>query len=294
MKKVTPLLLTAFLLFLLLQQTHAQREYWGVTSGGGNYCTAVGNNLNGFGGGVLFKTDKTGHNQQIMHKFDSATGFRPRGSLTLANNGKLYGMASLGGQNPSINGVVFEFDPTTNIYTPKKQIGGDLKGQLLAATNGKLYGTHIANEYGMTSLFSYDPVLDTIIEIHLFDFFAGYPAQGYTQMLQASNGKIYIPFSDGGGNGFGVNGVLYEYNPVNNAVTQLYRYISSAGSAPGGTLLEYSPNIFYGCFTSGDNFNLAKGGIYKYDLSTNTYSIVARMDSIGGRAPFCGLTRVGK
>src|SRR6185369_7931329 len=100
--------------------------------------------------------------------FDGASnGSIPNGSLVYANNGKLYGMTSNGGNDDL--GVIFSYDPGTSTFTKLVDLDGRFKGSnpwgdLMQASNGKLYGMtsdggNGTDEYGSAGvLFSYDPV----------------------------------------------------------------------------------------------------------------------------------------
>ena len=76
-----------------------------------------------FGGGandlgVLFEYDPV--SSAFVKKLDFAgttNGSYPWGNLTLASNGKLYGMTSQGGA--VFSGLLFEFDPLTSNYVKK-------------------------------------------------------------------------------------------------------------------------------------------------------------------------------
>lgn len=92
------------------------------------------------------------------------------GSLT-AYNDKLYGMTYEGGEIG--NGVIFEYDPVTNVYTKKKDFNGDdganPRGSL-TAYNGKLYGmTTSGGAFFDGVLFEYDPATATYVKYLDFD-----------------------------------------------------------------------------------------------------------------------------
>ncbi|KAF5044068.1 hypothetical protein DSECCO2_495600 [anaerobic digester metagenome] len=82
-------------------------KLYGLTFGGGPYD-----------GGVLYEFDVTTGAYTPKVIFNGTTdGKNPYGSLTLASNGKLYGMTQSGGANNL--GVLFEYDPATEIFTKK-------------------------------------------------------------------------------------------------------------------------------------------------------------------------------
>lgn len=106
---------------------------YGVTSAGG------ANNV-----GTIFEFDATTGTCTKRHDFSAATsGSTPIGNLMQHSNGKLYGLASLGGANNI--GTMYEFDPVTFAVTKKHDFvlanGSTPLGALIESTNGNLYGT---------------------------------------------------------------------------------------------------------------------------------------------------------
>jgi hypothetical protein len=71
---------------------------------------------------------------------NAANGSNPCSDLVLYN-GKFYSTASRGGRNDA--GVIFEWDPLTNIYTKKIDLSiadGSNPASSLTLFNGKFYG----------------------------------------------------------------------------------------------------------------------------------------------------------
>ena len=98
-------------------QALAQTQFWGTTQTGGQY-----------GAGTIFKTDGSGNNQTLtLSFFVENEGANPSFShLISASDGKFYGMTYRGGVNNM--GVLFQYDPTTNIYTKKFDFDGAANG----------------------------------------------------------------------------------------------------------------------------------------------------------------------
>ena len=109
----------------------ANGKFYGTTNTGGT------NNA-----GVIFEYDYVTNNYTDKIDLLPATGSEPWGSLTAFTNGKLYGHSRSGGA--SNNGVLFEYDYTTNTYTKKIDMefatGAGPQGSLTVANNGKMYG----------------------------------------------------------------------------------------------------------------------------------------------------------
>ena len=191
------------LLFFNFNVVQAQGQLWGMTTQGG------GNDL-----GVIFKTNADGSGHVILKEFllsSTTIGISPQGSLTMASNGKLYGMTTVGGS--SFSGVLFEYDPLTSVYTNKLDFDGAAMGGFpsgsLTLVNGKLYGMTPGkglNNWG--TIFEYDPATNTFSKKYDFDPTGGGP-QG--SLTLASNGRLYGLTGIGGAN---QSGVLFEYDPV--------------------------------------------------------------------------------
>jgi uncharacterized repeat protein (TIGR03803 family) len=189
-------------------------KLYGMTGSGGAF------NL-----GVLFEYDPATSTYTKRVDFSgTSNGAGPRsGPLAVGGNGKLYGVTYSGGA--SDGGVLFEFDPSTNVFTKKVDfINGGVAGSrpvggLVLAGNGKLYGTA---SYGDPSslgvLFEYDYVTNSYAVKHdfLYDD-AGQEVDG--GLTLAGNGKLYGITIIGGGLGDNGTGALFEYDPTSNTFT---------------------------------------------------------------------------
>lgn len=138
----------------LIQTTNG--KLYGMTREGGD---------NGNASGTLFEYDIATNTMTPHVNFSQLNGENPEGNLVQAPNGKLYGMARYGGVNG--NGVLFEFDLTTNTYSKKIDFGGaafgsEPSGSLALSPNGKLYGgTNYGGANGRGVIFEYDPTNNT-------------------------------------------------------------------------------------------------------------------------------------
>ena len=241
-----------------------QKELWGMTSSGG-----IKN------GGVIFKTDANGDNQQVIHSFNNNTGANPNYTqLCQATNGKLYGMTQNGG---SYNvGVIFEFDTVTNLMVRKFDFNGAVNGSnpsgsLIQASNGKLYGmTENGGANNMGVLFEFDLTTNTYTK--KVDF-AGAASGSYPlgSLVEAPNGKLYGMTSNGGTNNIGV---LFEYDPATSTYTKKFNLTSGTGSRPNGSMVLAPNNKLYGVTYIGGTNN--SGVIFEYNYTTSTYT--KRMD----------------
>lgn len=123
--------------------------------------------------GNLFSYNISTNVLNSLYDFTGVSGQAPFNELTLASNGKLYGMTLYGGANG--DGVLFEFDLNTNSYTKKLDFidsisGGNPECQLRELNHGKLYGVvpYGGKNYGGV-LFEYSFITDTLIKKYEFN-----------------------------------------------------------------------------------------------------------------------------
>jgi uncharacterized repeat protein (TIGR03803 family) len=236
-------------------------KLYGMTSGGGPT-----------GQGVIFSYDPSNGTYQMRYNFYRYVQFegaQPQGSLSLANNGKLYGMTTLGGNNNY--GVIFEFDPVTDAYIPKIHFsgasnGGNPLGDLFLAANGKLYGmTRIGGANNLGVLFEFDPSNGGYTKLVDFDGAAkgANPVNGLTQAL---NGKLYGVAGQGGVNN---KGVLFSYDLTGSGFLKIRDFDDANGTTP--TSLTVLPGgKIYGTTAGGGTY--AKGVLFEFDPTNNSYT----------------------
>ncbi len=229
-------------------------------------------NAGSFDRGTLFEFDPATNTFTKKIDFDyNSNGSEPQGSLLLASNNKFYGMTNSGGQTG--DGVLFEYDPATGTLTSKVEFeyntGSEPYGDLIQATNGKLYGmTREGGDNGNASgtLFEYDIVTNTKTPRVNFSTLNGENPEG--NLVQAPNGKLYGMTRYGGAN---TAGVLFEFDPATNAYTKKVDFDGAAfGVQPSGSL-ALSPN---GKLYGGTNYGGANGLgiIFEYDPTTSTFT----------------------
>ncbi len=237
------------------------------------YGTTTGGGASGFG--VLFEYEPATNTYTKKLDFDRATKGSYPLSLTLAANGKLYGLTSLGGV--SGDGVLYEYDPVTNTYIKKLDFdrtnkGAEPTGSLIQAVNGKLYGMTYsggANYNGV--LFEYDPTTNTYTK--KLDFASFERPLG--SLKQASNGKLYGMTYAGGAN---YNGILFEYDLATNTYTKKLDFGgASKGSYPRGSLTESPNGKLYGITSSGGSNDA--GVLFEFNPATGAYA--KKLDFIG-------------
>lgn len=123
--------------------------------------------------GVLFKFDIETNTLEKIVDFKGENGRNPIGALIEAANGKLYACTPGGGMY--LGGVLYEYDPQTNIFTKRVDFGYSNTagispdGTLMEASNGKLYGmTNLGGLYNYGTIFEYDT--ETNVYTTKFDF----------------------------------------------------------------------------------------------------------------------------
>ena len=253
-------------------------KFWGVTKDGGDDNA-----------GDMFSTTATCNNIQEKHQFNiSNPGSNPQLTNLVAYNGKFYGMTQQGGSNNS--GVIFEWDPATNIYTKKfafnNSIGSGPLGSLVFH-GGKFYGmTENGGGQAQGTIFEWDPTSNIYTKKIDFtdnavDGYNGYRPAGNLAM---SGGKFYGMTAYGGAND---KGVIFEWDPVANTFTKKIDFTGVNGSRPFGNLV-LNGGVFYGMTTLGGNND--KGVIFKWDPVANTYTKKIDFDGSNGSSPYGNLT----
>lgn len=244
-----------------------------------SFCDAGGYT----GSGTFFKYDLTAGFEVIAHLEDYQVGANPwYGGVLQASNGKVYGLTDKGGTDN--RGVIFEYDfqmdtivavhhfDDFNVTNGEEPVCG-----LIEASNGLLYGM---TEYGGVNdrgtIYSFDPNTYVLNVVHSFDQATTGKSPQATELMQASNGKLYGVAQDGGINDLGT---LFEFDITNNSLVVLFHFDGTNGNDPRGSLVETAPGILYGTTRYGGTNN--EGVIYIYDLNTGTYSVVLHCDGAG-------------
>ncbi|HBG70540.1 MAG: hypothetical protein A2W93_03735 [Bacteroidetes bacterium GWF2_43_63] len=257
-------------------------------------CEATNGKLYGmtFGGGpndagVLYEFDNTTGIFTPMVIFNGTTdGRNPYGSLTLAPNGKLYGMTQSGGASNA--GVLFEYDPINSVFVKKIDLvsattGRNPFGSLMLASNGLLYGlTSGGGASNSGVLFEFNPA--TGILIKKWDFDGTVTGKNpYGTLMQASNGLLYGMTFRGGTSSLGV---LFEYNISTGTVLKKIDFTGAAnGRGPYGSLTEYSNGMLYGMTAQGGTLNL--GVLFEYNPVTSVFTKKIDFDGpLNGRSPY--------
>lgn len=239
---------------------HSSGKLYGLTYQGGNSND-----------GVLFEYRLNNDSFYKRHDFDgSNTGRNPFGSLLLAGNGLMYGMTYQGGANNF--GLVFSFDPSTNVFNQKIDFDGSNYGSNPYSTftqgpNGNLYAmTYLGGSNNFGTLFEYDISNNTINK--KLDFNGtnnGRNPFGYLTLN--SNGIFYAQTPYGGANNAGT---IFTFDPSNNSYTKKLDFSSGVlGRLPFGSLFLASNQTFYAMTYQGGTSN--SGVLFQFNPSNSTY-----------------------
>ena len=228
-------------------------------------------------GGTIFRIDPETRIFESIHDFDYLnTGGGTFNGLIQASNGLLYGTATSGGSN--FAGVLYVFDPVSFSFIvlhhfEEVSTGKYPKGQLLQASNGKLYG--VTNRGGANSdgvLFEYD--MDNSTFTKLFDFDENVSGRHPLGLMQAANGMIYGQTEAGGSFN---DGILFQFDPGTYAFEVKVHFDgTNKGIAPLGVPLEYEDNQLYGTAISGGTNSM--GVLYHYNALTETFTKLLNFD----------------
>ena len=252
-----------------------------LVQAGNGFLYGTGFNGGATNEGTIFEYDPTLNT--LTKKFDFAygvSGGNPLSNLTLAPNGRFYGMTPYGGVVGY--GVLFEYDPTTSGFSKKLDFFSSSKGSnplggLVQAPNGMLYGmTSNGGSNSAGVLFEYDPIGSSYLKKVDFSTVAtgGYPSG---RLLLAANNKLYGLTPYGGSSG---DGVLFEYDPGSLTVTKKVDFSSfTSGAVPQGSLQMAANGKLYGMTSQGGTNS--NGTLFEFDPATGIVVVKYSFPSIG-------------
>lgn len=246
-------------------------QIWGITQNGGSDDI-----------GVIFNTNAYADNFQLRHNLNyKYPGRNPSYNDVVEYNGKLYGMTRLGGKNDI--GMIFEWDPVTNVYTKKIDFGtnGAVPEGSLTLFAGKFYGmTNLGGINGAGVIFEWNPA--TNVYTKQIDLSTANGSRPYGNLVMYG-GKFYGMTLYGGVND---KGVIFEWDPVTNIYSKKIDLSTTLGSNPSGSL-TLNAGKFYGLTQNGGSNN--EGVIFEWDPVTNVYSKKIDLILATGRTPWGSL-----
>jgi uncharacterized repeat protein (TIGR03803 family) len=221
--------------------------------------------------GVLFQYDPVTSAFIKKIDFDGASnGANPKGTLTAASDGKLYGMTSGGGVNNK--GCIFQYDVTSSTLTKKFDFSGftngaEPHGALVQTADGNLYGmTRLGGASGKGVFFQFNPNTSTYLK--KFDFNGtDKGAEPYGSLLLAEDGKLYGMTEDGGTMNMGI---IFQYDPPTSTYTKKLNFNGTDGGKPSGSFILAADGKLYGTTAEGGVNSM--GVIFQYDIISATYT----------------------
>jgi uncharacterized repeat protein (TIGR03803 family) len=248
--------------------------------------TFIGQAYAGYGYGVVYKVDTTGH-LTLLHNFtNGADGGDPYGGVIRDWQGNLYGTTSGGG--PSGAGNVFKIDTSghlTVLYSfTGAADGGYPYGGLVRDWQGNLYGT--TNGGGASSagvVFKVDPSgHETALYSFTGEADGGYPLAG---VIFDSKGNLYGTTNGGGASN---EGVVFKVDPSGHE-TVLHSF---SGGTDGGyplwvTLVHDCAGNLYGTTADGGTANT--GVVFKIDPSGHETVLHSFTGGADGGNPYVGV-----
>ncbi len=187
--------------------------------------------------GVIFSVDISTLDKTLNKIFDFdgiAKGANPTGNLTLATDGRLYGMAKSGGSNGM--GIIFTISQDGTGFKKLFDFSGvndgsTPLGSLTEFTDGKLYGmTSSGGAKGYGVIFS---ITTTGSFTKVFDFDGPNGKAPVGDLLVAPNGKVMYGVTYYGG--VSDKGVLFKLEN-GKLFSKLYDYEATTGCNPVGSL----------------------------------------------------------
>ncbi len=247
-------------------------------------ATFIGQADVGYGFGVVYKVDPSGH-ATVLHNFtNGADGGYPN-SVILDSKGNLYGTA--GGGGATGNGVVFKLDPFGNetvLYNFMGTAdGAGPNGALIRDSAGNLYGTTNGGGSGAGVVFKLDTSgNETVLYSFTGGADGGYPLSGVIRDLA---GNLYGTTQVGGTSG---SGVVFKIDTFDNE-TVLYSFTGGAdGSVPAWVVLarDSAGNLYGTTAFGGASGN---GVVFKIDTSGNETVLHSFAGGTDGNTPYAGV-----
>lgn len=244
-------------------QNTSKSELWGVSTFGSSTCK-----------GSIFKLNiKTDVVEKIFEFGEDQLGTNPWANLMQAFNGKLYGMTTYGGD--FTKGVLYEYNISARKYTKLIDFDGVNKGsepmgELMQASNGKLYGmTSKGGTNDLGILFEYD--INTKKFEKKLDFDGS--NKGSTpeyHLIEPIKGRLFGTILSGGVHD---SGVLFEFNYITEKFTKLIDFNADNDAITGHprAIIQASNGKIYGRTTvGGPTYN---GGIFEYDIQSKSFNL---------------------
>ncbi len=173
------------------------------------------------GYGSLFSYDPATNTLVKLHDLIEADGTLSLGEVMQASDGLLYGTCTSGGQFGF--GSIWTYNIATStfarIYSFNQAQGSTPAGDLLQATNGKLYGTFREDGQGFSGgIFSWTIGTNTFADEYSFNIppVTTEPKLSESNLIQGTNGLLYGTSPQGGTTD---QGTIFRYDPTSMVLT---------------------------------------------------------------------------
>jgi uncharacterized repeat protein (TIGR03803 family) len=232
---------------------------------------------------VIFKMDADGTNIVELRRVTSSSdvnGFGFTNGVTEAADGKLYGIAHMGGANGK--GVVYRLDKDGANYTVLHSFSGldgtgtqsnAIRAKLIAHSDGNVYGA--TRNGGASDL----GVLFKIASDGTFTKLADFGVSGASGLVEKPGGNLLITLDNADN-----RGALFEAT-TEGVLTPLYGFSNTLGSKPVGAPLMASDGHIYGTTANGGS---SDSGTLWRRKSTGEFEILASF-SLNRECPASGL-----
>ncbi len=194
----------------------------------GNTSAAGANGL-----GTFFEYTPGATTVTTRKDFSTADGSQPLGDVIQASNGLLYGTTSTNGS--AGKGTIFSYNTTSNTFTTLYHFNGlegaTPGGDLLQASNGKLYGTFKEEGLGSTGgIFSWTISPGTYTEEYDFNIPPTTTEGRFPDcsLVQGSDGLLYGTTNQGGGSDMGL---IFRFSPTSLVCTTLQTFTGVSNGA---------------------------------------------------------------
>jgi uncharacterized repeat protein (TIGR03803 family) len=271
-------------------------EFDGVNKGGNphssliqvNHHTLMGTTFLGGidNAGVLFSYNLQTQTLSKKQDFGSAVGRNPYGSLLLASDSNVYGLAFQGG---SFNaGSIYQYRINTDSFKVIKYFsekGRNPYGALSQSENGDVYGmTYRGGNINSGVIFSFN-LNDFLVkkEISFNQALLGKHPFG-----NLSNLSLYDFYGMTQKGGRFDQGVIFYFNAEKNQYEKKFDFDGvHSGGLPHGNLCLAKNNKYYGLTNTGGAYNL--GTLFEYDYHQNIFTKIIDFDGLNnGKNPYGG------
>jgi uncharacterized repeat protein (TIGR03803 family) len=237
--------------------------------------------------GVLFSYHTQTKSFSKKQDFGSSNGRNPYGSLILASDSNVYGMAFQGGNFNA--GTIYQFKVSSDSFKIIKhfsEIGRNPYGTLTQSSNGKLYGmTYRGGNINSGTIFSFN-LNDYSVKKKLNFNQSLIGKHPFGNLTNLSLYDYYGMTQKGGKHD---QGVIFYYNAEENRYEKKFDFDgSSSGSLPHGNLCLAKNNKFYGLTNTGGIHNV--GTLFEYDYKQNSFTKIIDFDGVNyGKNPYGSL-----